>query len=183
MISKFRICVLSTVSKFVSHMMWRLHPIHFSTIRPWSRAIILPNFLLCLLPTKSIWLKLLFIFLTILCWFLCWHLTLLFFLVLKSWFRYIKTGSLVIKNLFSLIKILYFLMNSFMILPLKINTCCRAERPFMPLNFRHISWIRQSNWFLLILLKKIWTKICLFSKLTKSISIWHESSWCCSIFY
>lgn len=141
MISKFRISLLSTASKSVSYMMWGLHPIHLSRIRPWSWAINFLNFLLCLLPTESIWLKLLFIFLSTLYRFLYGLLTLLFGLIFKSWFRYIKSRSLVIKNLFFLIKLLYFLMYSFMILPLKIDIWGGAERSFMSLHFRHISRI------------------------------------------
>jgi len=40
----------------------------------------------------------------------------------------------------------------------------------MSLNFRHVSWIGQSNWFLFIFFEKIWSEIWLFFYLIKPIS-------------
>lgn len=94
---KLLISLSSLTSKFVSHMMWRLHPFHLSRISPRSRTIILLYFLLCLLPWESIWLKLLFIMFAIFIKFWNGLLSFLFCFILESRLRNMETWSLVIK--------------------------------------------------------------------------------------
>lgn len=152
------------------------HPNHLSGISPWRRTITLWYFLLSLLPTESIPLRLHFIALVAFSEFRNRLSGALLLRVFETRLSNGKARSLTVEKLLLLVQLLEGFLDGLVQLTVEINHRGGANGVMMPLYPWHVGGVRQCHHLRSILFEEVRSEVVLFFYFLEPVALWQEGT-------